>query len=836
MFVPPNPDDQAWFPPQADLLRAGFLQSDSHWIICAPTGSGKTQMAEWALLDSIRRRQIGVYLAPLKAIVEERLGDWTTKFPDLSIGLFTGDRNASMKNKKPSDSDLLLITPEKLSSFLHNWKTHLPWLARIGVLVVDELHLLGDSSRGSNLECMLTRFRRINPFVRIIGLSGTLANAEEISDWLDARLFISEWRPIPVEHRIVRFSKVSEKKDLLRSELESTIADGGRALVFTNSRKRSEALCKELLNAGFRTAFTHAGLNPDKRQSAQQQLKEGQVDVLVTTSSLEMGVNFPARKVIIHDSYGFDGEKFGPLPVSRYLQAAGRAGRAGLDIKGESVLFLPKWAGSNPDYASRCPEPIRSGLFEKRKRTFEVLVDVSGRLSISEEHLSVNFAKRSLWNRQGGGSDFQGLVADLIAQGLLRRDSKTEAYLSETALGRIACQMVVEPATICLFVRFYELLPVPTEFDLLLAACIASECTPKLGFNFEEIDAIAETLLLVPSELLDRHITQLEKIQGFSNRRSILSAIKSAIILHRHIQGEPLDQLAEAFDAYPYDLQLLKQNLNWILSVADRVFGYLFSKQIDGEEAAEEGPKPTSPHRKLCGDLALMVEYGIPRSSVELAMIPGIGPKRAHSLIDGGISSLARLQSCTEETVGRILGLKGKTLTKIIQASQSIFLESISEDPFALDPAPIAGNTKPPVVLNWPKGIDPYRLRRALELQCDHASDDCVRVSGGAEPHRITIQTDFKTKSRTYFCDCADFGKGHSQCKHVLRARLELRDDADLMPLLRDLALGSGDKPLRYSVGEIWMGVSELYDRYKERECDYNGQRFLRKATANRCR
>jgi helicase len=324
MFVTPNPDDQAWFPPQADLLRAGFLQSDSHWIICAPTGSGKTQMAEWALLDSIRRRQIGVYLAPLKAIVEERLGDWTTKFPELSIGLFTGDRNGSMKNKKPGDSDLLLLTPEKFSSFLHNWKTHLPWLASIGVLVVDELHLLGDSSRGSNLECMLTRFRRINPFVQIIGLSGTLANAEEISDWLDARLFISEWRPIPVEHRIVRFSKVAEKKDLLSSELESTIADGGRALVFTNSRKRSEALCKELLNAGFRTAFTHAGLNPDKRQSAQQQLKEGQVDVLVTTSSLEMGVNFPARKVIIHDSYGFDGEKFGPLPVSRYLQAAGR--------------------------------------------------------------------------------------------------------------------------------------------------------------------------------------------------------------------------------------------------------------------------------------------------------------------------------------------------------------------------------------------------------------------------------------------------------------------------------------------------------------------------------
>lgn len=832
MFSRPSHGDPDLFPPQADLLREGFLDSSAHWIICAPTGSGKTRMAEWALLEAIQQCQIGVYLAPLKAIVEERLEGWSAQYQDLRIGLFTGDRNAARKTGKPGDSDLLLLTPEKLASYLHNWKAHLPWLARIGALVVDELHLLGDSSRGSNLECMLTRFRRINPFARTIGLSGTLANAEEISDWLGAKLFVSEWRPIPVEHRIARFSKVAEKKDLLVSELNSTLAEGGRALVFTNSRKRSEALCKDLVNSGFRAAFTHAGLNPDTRQAAQQRLKNGEVDVLVTTSSLEMGVNFPARKVIIHDSYAFDGEKFGPLPVARYLQAAGRAGRAGLDTKGESVLFLPKWAGSDPDYASRCPEPIRSGLFEKRKRTFEVLVDVSGRLSISEEHLSVNFAKRSLWNRQGGGSHFQGLVEDLIALGLLRRDVKTEAYLSETALGRIACQMVVEPSTICLFVRFFEMLPAPAEFDLLLASCLASECTPKLGFNFEEIDAIAETLLEVSSELLDSPPDKLERMQGTPNRRQLLSAIKSAIILHRHIQGESLEQLSEVFDAYPYDLQLLKQNLCWILSVADRVFGYLFSKEIEAEEEVEEDSKRESQHRRLCADLALMVEYGIPRPSIGLAKVPGIGSKRARALVDEGIATLGDLQACGLERLRFILGLKEKSLAKILEATKDLNLELSAEDPFALESSPAAHHPEPALLSKWPRGIDPYRLRRALELHCDHVSNDCVRVSGGAEPHRISVRTDFRTKSRAYACDCADFAKGHSHCKHVLRARLELRDDADLMPLLRDLASNSGDKPLRYSLGEIWMGIADLYDHYEERKSDYNGLRFLRKATA----
>ena len=835
IITTPNADDPLLFPPQAELLRAGFFNSTEHWLICAPTGSGKTRIGEWGLLSAIQGGMTGVYLAPLKAIVEERVADWSQRFPDISIGLFTGDRFGQKNSGKPADHDMLLLTPEKLSSYLNNWKSHLSWISRIGTLVVDEVHLLGDSSRGAGLECLINRLRRINPFIRIIGLSGTLSNAEEIASWLGARLYTTKWQPIPVEHRIERFSKVSDKVSILIDELTSTVEKGGRALVFTNSRRRSEQLAKTLQEADFRCAFTHAGLTPEKRQSSQSMLQCGEIDVLVTTSSLEMGVNFPARKVIIFDSYGFDGETFGPLPVARYLQAAGRAGRAGLDPYGESVLLLPKWAGSDPDYLSRIPFPISSGLFQKKRRSFELLIEVTGRLSISEAHLATNFGNRSLWHHQGGVSPFGDLVGGLIEAGLLRRDNKGGVYLSETALGRIACQMVVEPATIALLVRFFDGQPAPTEFDLLLVACLASECTPKLGFNFEEIDQIADILLSVPSELLDGTVVRFEKLLGTSNHRSLLSAIKSAVLLHRHISGETLESLAEESDAYLYDLILLRQNLCWVLSVAARVFAYLWSKQCeadpDYEEPEDPSEKPESNHQRICEDLAVMVEYGVPRESIGLVQIPGVGSKRAHALFTAGVRTLQQFIDTTPPALGKILRMKEAPIAILLESARKVTSDQYADDPFAVESIPTLPPSRPSLLSQWPSDIDPYRLRRALELNVDHRSEDMVRVSGGTEPHCVPVRTD-TLGNRSYACDCADFAKGNTQCKHVLRARLELLDDEDLMPLLRDLGQGGvTSRPLRYSLGELWMGVGGLYDKYAGRTVDYSGTRFLRKAS-----
>lgn len=834
---------QELFPPQQDLLNQGYLDSRDNWLVCTPTGSGKTLMAEWAMHQAIGEGRRGVYIAPLKAIVEERLDDWQKRFPGWEIGLYTGEVSRSPKHRCPGDEQILLFTPEKLLAYLQSWKRHLPWLSQIGVLVIDEFHLIGDPHRGPGVESLVNRLTRVNPFVRVVGLSGTLENREEMAQWFGARIFFSDWRPIELERRFVRFKKVGEKRELLLSEILPVLEQGGKVLVFVNSRKRSESLTTWLLEQEIDAAFNHAGLSREARNAIQQRLRNGDIDVVVSTSSLEMGVNFPARKVIIFDSYGFDGERFGPIPVERYLQMAGRAGRPGFDERGEAVLFLPQWAGNEPDYEKARLNPTRSGLFRRNALLREILCEVAGRLSISETHLQTNFADRSLWRAQGGKDELADEIQLLLETGLLRAKEPERYFLSETALGRIASQMSVSPETVIFLGEFFHSFPRVTEFDIMLAACLCPETTPKLGFNFEEIDALAETVLDVSSEMLNVESDHVLGLSPYLTPRTLLSGLKCAAILHQYTQGKRLEDLAETYDAYPIDIEMLKRNVGWLLSVAQRVFSCHWAKQLEEEgllSDEEEGetepsPRPKCTHEVLCRNLIIMTDYGVPSSAIGLAQIDGVGPKRAQLLVSRGILSPAELLKVDPEELGDWLRLKGPAIDKIRESARKILAAEAEEDPFAIEVDGDSLGTPEPCLSalsesTWPPGIDPYRLRRALELTVDSLSEEVARVSGGSEPHRIDIIRDARGRS-SYSCDCMDFAKGHSQCKHVLRTRLERRDDADLIPLLRLLAR-SDSRPLRYAMGDLWMKVGGLYDAFHGREVDYSGKRFLDRALA----
>src|SRR5260370_39975790 len=134
---------ESLFPPQVALLDLGFPQSAPHWLIRAPTGSGKTRIAEEALLTAAREGRIGVYVAPLHAILAERAADWATRFPELQPLLLSADLRSRQINPK-SGQLLILSTPEKFNSLVLRWKLHHPWISRIGCLVLDELHSLAD--------------------------------------------------------------------------------------------------------------------------------------------------------------------------------------------------------------------------------------------------------------------------------------------------------------------------------------------------------------------------------------------------------------------------------------------------------------------------------------------------------------------------------------------------------------------------------------------------------------------------------------------------------------------------------------------------------------------
>jgi helicase len=774
-------------------------------------------MGEWALASAIDAGLRGAYVAPLRAIVEERHTDWAKKFPQSKPGVFTGEAARTGGKVKPTDEKLLLFTPEKLGSFVQNWKRHLPWISELEVLVVDEFHLIGDPYRGAALESLLNRLQRINPFMRVVGLSATLANAPELASWMKARLFVSDWRPIPLEYSVRQFKRAGDKPGMLLEEVQKTLSEGGKVLTFVNSRRRTETIAAFLRSEGIEAQFSHAGRTRQERTEVHNAMRCGKIDVLVATSTVEMGVNFPARKVVIYDSYSFDGDSFSPLSIHRYLQFSGRAGRPGLDSKGESVLFAPAWDSNARKYLVGTPEPVRSGIFRTDALLREVLYEISTRLSISERHLEFNFAKRSLWRRQGGLHDVAPYVQHLVTAKLLRRVEKSDqTYLSHTALGRIATQMAVTPNTVGLFAALDQLQAPLSDFDLLLAACLSVEATPKLGFSFEDIDEIGDVVLAIHSHLLDLRWDDVQRLMRGLTVRSLLSAIKSAVILHRHSQLEPLETLAGLFDNYLADLITLRSNVGWVLAVGQRCFSALVERPMVPEGPQEGSTELEAPLAARCEAVRLMIEFGIPKPGLGLVKIARIGPRRAQMLCHAGICTIEELASLSTQHLCDTVSIGPRTAGVILASAK----EHASEVSRARENATAVHVARRPVPARgaWPAAVDPYRLRRALELRVDHVSAEAVRVSGGTEPHLVSVQ-DVPMRQRVYTCDCADFAKGCRQCKHVLRARLALRDDGELRGALGQLK-STGRYPLRLSLGELWIQVGRTYDAFNGRTVD----------------
>ena len=336
------------FPPQEDALRAGLLDSPRHFLLNMATGSGKTYLAELAIEKTLTSGYKAVYVTPLRALAEQQKRHFQNKYPNHRIGIFTGETiyQASTRASYGS-SQLLIMTPERLDSCLRHWRSHWNWIPDVSLVVLDEFHLLGLELRGARLEGTITRLIRLNPFVRFIGLSATMPNAKELATWLHGCSYSSPWRQIPLEMKFVRFSKASDKPSLLQGEVQRCLQEGGQSLIFCNSRARTEELSALLQTQGICAACHHAGLERDHRIAVETRFLNREIHALVTTSTLEMGLNLPARQVVIYDSSIFSETGFEDLPVWSFIQRAGRAGRPGLDKKGEVVLILPKWVSKN---------------------------------------------------------------------------------------------------------------------------------------------------------------------------------------------------------------------------------------------------------------------------------------------------------------------------------------------------------------------------------------------------------------------------------------------------------------------------------------------------------
>ncbi|HNX40265.1 MAG TPA: DEAD/DEAH box helicase [Methanothrix sp.] len=186
------------YPPQAEAVEKGLMDGKS-MLLAMPTASGKTLLAELAMLRAALQGRRCVYIVPLRALATEKY-DSFKKFRDLglAIGISTGDFDK--RDERLGRNDIIIATSEKADSLMRNGAS---WVRDLGVLVVDEIHLLNDPGRGPTLEMTITKLRHLNPSLQVIGLSATVANAAELAGWLHAELVLSDWRPIRLREGVI---------------------------------------------------------------------------------------------------------------------------------------------------------------------------------------------------------------------------------------------------------------------------------------------------------------------------------------------------------------------------------------------------------------------------------------------------------------------------------------------------------------------------------------------------------------------------------------------------------------------------------------------------------
>ena len=192
-------------PSQEKAVNAGLFKGENI-LVCTPTASGKTLIAEMLMLKRILEENgKAVYIVPLKALAMEKYKEFKKKYSMIDIALSIGDLDSNDKGLK--NKDIIIATSEKLDSLIRH---KVSWLEEIKVIVVDEIHLLNEVGRGPTLEILLTILKEKTD-AQILGLSATIGNPQELADWLNAKLVIDTWRPVELKKGVYFNGKVEFK-------------------------------------------------------------------------------------------------------------------------------------------------------------------------------------------------------------------------------------------------------------------------------------------------------------------------------------------------------------------------------------------------------------------------------------------------------------------------------------------------------------------------------------------------------------------------------------------------------------------------------------------------
>ncbi|MFH1022102.1 MAG: DEAD/DEAH box helicase [Planctomycetota bacterium] len=371
-------------PIQKVAIHTGKVLEGKSAVIFSPTSSGKTFVGEMAAVRTAGQNRRAIYLVPQKALAEEKYREFKGKYSDFGIRVVisTRDRKEHDTAIRRGEFHIAVIVFEKLQALL----VACPTLLRdVGTVIIDELQMIGDKTRGAGLEILLTKILLSEGTPQVIGLSAVLNNANGLADWLGAILCEDRSRPVELRKGVLfngRFryreynggkesvesfgipSSDAKLSDVLIAEVRRLTDKGEQCLVFCKSKDESEKLAKAVAKAlpakpaanaldaigqledsqgkellegllSRSVAYHNANLDWDQRDVIEGWFRKGEISVICATSTLAMGLNLPAKNVFI-DPKRWDRDAKGgwstiSIEQSEYENTSGRAGRFGLE-------------------------------------------------------------------------------------------------------------------------------------------------------------------------------------------------------------------------------------------------------------------------------------------------------------------------------------------------------------------------------------------------------------------------------------------------------------------------------------------------------------------------
>lgn len=388
--------------------------------------------------------------------------------------------------------------------------------------------------------------------------------------------------------------------------------------------------------------------------------------------------------------------------------------------------------------------------------------------------------------------------AGMLEAALDDQTQTTTEHLRATRLGHIAVRHFLTPATVLLFRKALNQSSELAFFDLLIVAASSEDCEPVMPVDFEELDAIANLLSQEKSVLLHRSRRELADFLGIDGKR-LLAALKMGLVARDWTRSGDADEVAEKYNCYPFEAERLRESLDRLLLAMLAIF-----EKVKDEKSTESPETQLDEHismRERVKVLQQMVAAGINESAATLTVINGVGPKLAKRLHDNGIADIEDLAAAEIEELLAIQRLsRDRAKRWIAEAKEKILFRSA----FCYRESDPAANVK---TREWPPEVDPYRLRRALDLKIAGAEGGMFRITGGLEPHIV------RTVDGKLICDCQDAAKAidlpvgqRYQCKHALAVMLH-RGDRKLKKLASQLNKYLGQDQL--NLFDLWFGNSQ---------------------------